>query len=430
MYVADANHQIMPHGDTLNPGDLFNYFSGFGYRLPQGVLILPKPGVENLYYIIHEKLEWSNQYFDVCPGLYYSIVDQNLNNGLGDVTLKNICVLTDSLDPGCITATRHANGRDWWIVVPKFLENKYFIFLLSPEGLTLSNSITIGVPSTMMELGLAYFSPDGSKYIRYGLTQVHSPSRLEVFNFDRCSGELSNYQNLWFVDSIYAPGLSISPNSRFMYVGRQLSIDQYDLQATNIVDSKLTVANYDFFIDPLFPQFGYTTFYLQQLAADNKIYICTGNGTRFLHVIDQPDSCGVACNVLQHSVQLPTFNLSSIPNFPNFRLGPIDGSTCDTLGINIITSNSEIHKEQTDFEIWPNPAQDYFNYRLNNQEYSGTYHLRLYNTSGILFKEWEFKGKQGFGHYSIEDIQAGVYLLTLTTSDERVQKTVKLVIVR
>ena len=281
-----------------------------------------------------------------------------------------------------------------------------------------------------MELGLACFSPDGSKYVRYGLTEMHNPSRLEIFDFDRCTGELSNYRNLWYLDSIYAPGLSISPNSRYMYVGRQLSIDQYDLQASDIAASKQTVANYDFFVDPLFPQFGYTTFFLQQLAADKKIYISTGNGTRFLHVIDQPDSVGLACNVLQHSIQLPTFNSFSIPNFPNFRLGPIDGTICDSLGINVITLNSELPQVPTEFAIWPNPAQDYFNYKLYNQEYSGTYHLRLYNTSGILFKEWEFKGKQGFGHYNIEDIQAGVYLLTLTTSDERVQKTVKLVIVR
>jgi uncharacterized membrane protein len=30
---------------------------------------------------------------------------------------------------------------------------------------------------------------------------------------------------------------------------------------------------------------------------------------------------------------LPTYNALSIPTFPNYRLGPLDGSSCDTLGI-------------------------------------------------------------------------------------------------
>jgi hypothetical protein len=430
MYVADANHQIMPNGDTLNPGEIFNYFSGFGYRLPQGGLILPKPGSENLYYIIHEKLEWSSQYFDICSGLYISIVDMNLNNGLGDVTLKNISILNDSLDPGCITATRHANGRDWWVVIPEFLANKYFVYLLSTNGISLFHTISMGTASNVMELGLACFTPDGSRYVRYGLTELHSPSRLEVFDFDRCTGELSNYRNLWYVDSIYAPGLSISPNSRYMYVGRQLSIDQYDLQAPDIAASRQTVADYDFFVDPLFPQFGYTTFFMQQLAPDNKIYICTGNGTRFLHVIDQPDSVGVACNVLQHSVQLPTFNSSSIPNFPNFRLGPVDGSICDSLGINIITSVPESQNESADMILWPNPAQDYFNYKLTNHKFSENYHFHLFNLSGYLIRDWKFNGRQSLGHFNTEDVEEGIYFLSLVSENGEILKTMKLVIIR
>lgn len=429
MYVADANHEIMPNGDSLNPGDLFNYFAGYGYRMIQGVLILPSPGSQNLFFIFHKKLEWSVEYFDVCPGFYYTIVDMSLNNGFGDVTQKNAIIISDSLDPGCITATRHANGRDFWIIVSKFLENKYFVFLLSPSGINLYQTIISGTPSYKMELGVASFSPDGSKYVRFGLTYLNEPSRLEVFDFDRCTGELSNYRNLWTADSIFAPGLSISPNSRYLYVGRQLSIDQYDLQAADIAASKQTVAVYDGFIDPLFPQFGYTTFFLQQLASDKKIYICTPNGTRFLHVIDQPDSAGIACNVLQHSVQLPTFNQSSIPNLPNFRLGPIDGSMCDTLGINIITGIEIPPKQTAEFAIWPNPTSTYFNYKLDNQNFDQEYTLHLSDISGHRLKEWRFSGRQTLGHYDISDVPDGVYVLSLKGQGGIVLKGQKLVVI-
>ena len=332
MYVANANHQIMPNGDSLNPGDVFNYYEDLGYREMQGALILPKPGSSNLFYIFHKKLEWNNQYFQLCTGLFYSLVDMNIDNGLGDVTSKNNIILTDSLDPGLLTATRHANGRDWWILVPEFLHNRYYTYLISPEGIQFKGMQTLGTASNTMEVGYARFTPDGSKYIRFAGVDANLPFRLEIFNFNRCSGLLSNYNNLWYIDNAFPSGIEISSNSRYLYVSAESRIDQYDLQAENIVASKQIVAVYDGFIDPIF-SLGSTYFLFEQLAPDNKIYISTTNSTHYLHVINNPDSGGIACNVQQHAIHLNTFNDMSLPNFPNFRLGAIPCSTCDTLGL-------------------------------------------------------------------------------------------------
>ena len=53
-----------------------------------------------------------------------------------------------------------------------------------------------------------------------------------------------------------------------------------------------------------------------------------------MHVIDRPNEKGMACNVRQHAIKLPRYNYRSMPHYPNYRLGPVDGSPCDTLGIN------------------------------------------------------------------------------------------------
>jgi hypothetical protein len=158
-----------------------------GYRLPQGALILPLPESTHLFVILHETLIWSTEYYDLAKGLYYSLVDMNLNGGLGDVVQKNILFNNDSLDPGLITAVRHANGRDWWILIPEFLHNRYYRYLLSPAGITLIGQQTIGTASTIMELGVACFSPDGTKYVRFAATSINTPYRLEVFDFNRCT---------------------------------------------------------------------------------------------------------------------------------------------------------------------------------------------------------------------------------------------------
>jgi PKD domain len=105
---------------------------------------------------------------------------------------------------------------------------------------------------------------------------------------------------------------------------------QYDLQATDIAASKTLVAEWDGYVHEI--SFA-TTFAAAQLAPDGKIYICTAFSTPFLHVIEYPDRKGIACQLRQRAIHLPNYNNYSIPNFPNYRLGPIDGSVCDTLGL-------------------------------------------------------------------------------------------------
>jgi PKD repeat protein len=50
-------------------------------------------------------------------------------------------------------------------------------------------------------------------------------------------------------------------------------------------------------------------------------------------VIAKPNKEGQECDVRQHTIHIPTNYDRTMPNFPNYRLGPLDGSICDTLGI-------------------------------------------------------------------------------------------------
>jgi hypothetical protein len=72
-------------------------------------------------------------------------------------------------------------------------------------------------------------------------------------------------------------------------------------------------------------------FVFLNLAPDGKIYGPGGN-TFHSHIIEYPDEEGEACNVRQHALKTVSNGLGT-PNFPNFRLGPLDGSPADTLGL-------------------------------------------------------------------------------------------------
>jgi len=114
-----------------------------------------------------------------------------------------------------------------------------------------------------------------------------------------------------------------------LYISSHLKVYQYDLLADDIQATKDTVAIYDGFTSPQ-PPFG-TTFFLAQLAPNGKIYLNANNGGLHMHVINKPDQPGELCDFQQHGIELPTWNSFSMPNFPNYRLGPLFGSPCDTI---------------------------------------------------------------------------------------------------
>ena len=232
--IYNRKHTLMLNGDTLNPGKVFNSFcDGGGYPLWQGCLFLPKPGSSNLYYLFH--LRDDDQLWNPMD-LLYSVVDAEGDNGDGQVIFKNQPVLSDSIWLGnYVSATRHANGRDWWVVVPRRVKNDFHVCLLTPEGVEYKGMQTIGDTSYQFCCGQTTFSPDGGKFFR------HWPEGLQILDFDRCSGTFSNPLHIDYSDFAAAGGVAVSPGGRFLYITKSTKIYQYDLWAPDIVASRITV---------------------------------------------------------------------------------------------------------------------------------------------------------------------------------------------
>lgn len=322
IYIANAEDEVMENGDGLNPDIFTSSWVDVGYPLYQGVLILPHPDSSRLYYLIHEERTGADfeGHLTLIPHVMFTKVDMTLDNGLGAVTEKNQVILTDTLDYGKITATKHANGIDWWILIPEFESNAYYRLLLTSEGIEVVGKQFEGT-TVLSGLGQACFSPDGTKYARINTISADEGASLDIYDFDRCTGLLSNHTHIFYPQVFGAAGVAISPNSRFVYAARNIDLVQYDLWASDIPASADTVAIYDGYQSPLS-----TRFFLGQLAPDGKIYFNSNTTVNTLHVINQPDSLGVACEVIQHGVQLPTLNKFSMPNFPNYRLGALNGA--------------------------------------------------------------------------------------------------------
>ncbi len=320
--IQDASFEEMPGGGNINYDE-----NNIGYNLSQGAIVLPWPGHPAHYVMFHNTLGTSWFGWGTYE-LRYSVIDMNGNNDLGAVVQRRRFLLYEPLAFGQLTATKHANGRDWWLLVNPRDSNVYYRYLLDPSGVQRMEDQAIGQNVTS-GLGQAVFSPDGRWHVRFNTISASLGCYLDIYEFDRCTGLLSHHLTQHLDIPAVAGGTAISPNSRYLYITTTPQVDQYDLQATDILASQQTVAEYDGFLDP-FP----TTFYQIQLAPDGKMYISSANSTNYLHIIHQPDLPGLDCEIEQHGYRLPTKNAFSVPNFPNYRLGPVDGSPCDTLGIN------------------------------------------------------------------------------------------------
>jgi hypothetical protein len=325
-WIANHAHEMMENGDSLNPGQITwnNYSSGLG--VAQSHVILPMPGHPGKYYLFHERIDYHDVLILAVNPCYYSVIDMAQNNGLGRVEEKNTVIVNDTTKTfGTMTAVKHANGRDWWVVFPEKAKNVFYRFLFSPNGV--EDLAVQGLSPVFPSLGsngFTSFSPDGSRLARYEVQHG-----LYLYDFDRCTGLLGDYP-------LFVPtpgtdlggGVSFSPNGRFVYMASSTYLLRFDTWGPVVATSLDTVAVYDGYASPL-P----TTFFSAQLGPDGRIYVNTTNGTDVLHYIDYPNKEGDGCRVVQHGLQLAARNWFTSPHYPNYRLGPVDGSPCDTLGL-------------------------------------------------------------------------------------------------
>ena len=219
IYIANKLHELMENGDSLNPGPIANMQASDGYGVYQSEFFLQLPDNPNLFYLFHMKFDWHDVFVTAVTTLYITQIDLTLNDSLGAVTIKNEEILTDGRF-GTITAVKHANGRDWWILTCEQTDNKYFKFLFTPEGLSDVEEFELQPEfPEIFSNGPLVFSPDGTKFARYEVNHG-----AYVYDFDRCTGTFSNPQFVGLPETTLGGGAAISPNSRFLYVSTKTKL--------------------------------------------------------------------------------------------------------------------------------------------------------------------------------------------------------------
>jgi Secretion system C-terminal sorting domain len=402
IYIMNSTGGMMLNGGGLNPGAGASQAQALGMYIQFGNIVLPFPGDSNKYILLHHTSDVGPNYSS--NSLFMTIIDMTLDNGNGAIISKNVVVNSDSCDWG-IAACQHANGRDWWITIPKAKSDTLITLLCTPAGIFETSRQSFGFPTTLGNVGCPMYSREGTKFSitsakPYGSAYKHD---VRLYDFDRCSGVFSNAK-FDSIDNQVGSGAIFSPNGKFIYTISTNDIYQYQTDTLDFIGSKKKVATYDGFMS-----LSQTVFWSAFLAANGKIYISSHGPVIDLTCIEYPNISDTMCFVNQHSVHLPAWCYRGSVNHPNYYLGRLQGSPCDTLSWVGVEENT-LH----DFKIGlsPNPSIGSFKiiYLLPSNE-SGE--LLIYNLMGQIIYRQTLPEWTTLQNIQLPNVPSGIYQCTI-----------------
>jgi hypothetical protein len=191
IYLANSLDEKIENSDSLNWGGLITVFDPNmyknGYRTMQGILALQDPAAVQQFYIVNIYNDTTSLGFIEMKKVVYHHLDLSANGGHGRVEQRDQVITAGelSVEMACV---RHANGRDWWIIVRQQKTNCYRRMLLSDKGIEViqpDNCLGLDFPDD--DVGNFAVSPDGARIAHYC-----PRNGVQIFDFDRCDGLLSN----------------------------------------------------------------------------------------------------------------------------------------------------------------------------------------------------------------------------------------------
>jgi gliding motility-associated-like protein len=287
--VYNKNHETMANGT-----DLLGEFSA-----TQSALLIPQPGNDSIYYVF------------TCPsgevgfyiGYNYSVVNMNKNGGLGEVVEKNIFLFKMATER--LTAARHANGIDVWIIMHELTTNRYRAYLLDCNGVNKTPVISepAGTPIIYGGGGMKVSSDGRLLAVASAASANNIPVRL--YKFDSATGVISDQINVAVPYGAYS--VEFSPDSKLLYATNYPLLDgffQFDLST---LDSASIASSRIFYKSK-----GYIAG--MQIGPDEKIYI-TAVDRKVLAAINKPNTYGTGCNYTDTAILLKAESRAGLPNY-------------------------------------------------------------------------------------------------------------------
>jgi gliding motility-associated-like protein len=289
----NKNHEVMPNGTDLKGSP-----SG-----SQTALIVPNPQDPDIFYVFTTDdalLSDSGQF----NGFNYSVVDKTLDNGNGDVVMKN----TNLLPVGSEKVTGGLNfATDFYWVITHY-ENRFYAYRVDENGVNPNPIISIigpNITNFANGRGSLKIAPNASKLaMTYLINDPRYTSSLFVFDFDVDTGVVSNAIEALGHERVYY-GLEFSSDSNKLYASGvhfdsdnrlgEIEVVQFDLEQDDIFSQEITMLNYT-------NDSNYFVAGALQIGFDKRIYHTLPNTK--LSVIKNPNENGVSARPAKNVIDL------------------------------------------------------------------------------------------------------------------------------
>ncbi|MNV09898.1 PKD domain protein [compost metagenome] len=235
----------------------------------------------------------------------------SLQNGNGDVTaLKNVQL--NALNGEWLTAVRHANCVDTWLITHGKNPNNFFLaYQVSSSGINptpVTTDLGLSIPTNLTGVGILRPNPEGTKI---AMSRPYTDGRIELIDFDKATGIATGITNLFTGTSTgMGFGMEFSRSGNRLYTGEcgntSGSVFQFDMTAANITASRTKVSQ-----TLSFPgEVGYL-----QIAPNDKIYVNYNAypAANFIGVINNPELSGPACGFVENAVTVGVNLIYGLP---------------------------------------------------------------------------------------------------------------------
>ncbi len=285
--VWNRTHKQMPNGKDL---------AGVGKNITasttQGAIIVPMPGEPEKYYIFSLGAIESGFF----GRLSYSIIDMELDNGLGDLIPATRGTLLDSNQREHMTAVSGNNCDIWLLTIPdkKNLLNAYRIDVNGVSAKPVQSPLATDLPATY---GCMDVSVDRTKIII-------ASSKLVLMDFDPEEGKATHATQLHEPNDYY--GVCFSPDGSKLYAANGKALQQFDLSSgdsAKIRTSRTHITDRCFSV---------------KRGPDGKIYTTASNAEQsgYLNIINKPNAAGIDAQLEKEAISLlpGTVHRLGLPN--------------------------------------------------------------------------------------------------------------------
>ena len=226
---------------------------------------------------------------------------------------------------------------------------------------------------------------------------------MQIYDFDRCTGELSNFLQIDFSAFIPFPPygfnpfvLSLDANNIYMERSNLNTMTSYQNIQVDVETGQMTVVADSVYVPCLTPNLKWV------VPGYQEVPFTPIDG---LNVFTQPNNLGNVSGRRNNLYYLPVAGfIIEPPEWANHLLGPIDGTICDSLGLNDDLAIKK--KDEFTFTVFPNPENDALHIKTN---LSGPLRLIIRNAHGMQLFESDFNKTNFSLSNELVTSKAGIY---------------------